>query len=98
MSGGAAQLRAHRGWDLAGRGSHAPRRSFRTPLIGATMLLMLEDAAYALRQFRQSPGFALAAILTLALGIGANAAIYAVLDAVAFRSLPIRDPQHLVRL
>ena len=62
------------------------------------MLLMLEDAAYALRQFRQSPGFALAAILTLALGIGANAAIYAVLDAVAFRSLPVRDPQHLVRL
>jgi|SRR5579871_1309183 len=59
---------------------------------------MLQDLAYALRQLRRSPGFAAAAILTLALGIGSNTAIYQVLDAVAFRSLPVRDPQSLVRL
>ncbi|MBZ5624392.1 MAG: ABC transporter permease [Acidobacteriia bacterium] len=59
---------------------------------------MAQDFAYALRQLRESPGFALAAIFTLALGIGSNAAIYQVLDAVRFRSLPVRDPQSLVRL
>ena len=59
---------------------------------------MLQDLAYAFRQLRRSPVFALAAILTLALGIGANAAIYAMLDAVAFRSLPVGDPQRLVKL
>jgi predicted permease len=61
-------------------------------------VLMLQDLTYALRQLRRSPGFAGAAILTLALGIGSNAAIYQVLDAVVFRSLPVRDPQRLVRL
>ncbi len=59
---------------------------------------MLQDLAYALRQLRRSPGFAAAAILTLALGIGSNTAIYQVLDAVAFRSLPVREPERLVRL
>ena len=44
------------------------------------------------------PAFAAAAILTLALGIGANAAIYQVLDAVVFRSLPVRDPASLVQV
>ncbi|HUI56175.1 MAG TPA: ABC transporter permease [Bryobacteraceae bacterium] len=59
---------------------------------------MLQDLAYALRQLRRAPAFAAAAILTLALGIGSNTAIYQVLDAVAFHSLPVHDPQSLVRL
>jgi hypothetical protein len=59
---------------------------------------MLQDLAYALRQLRRSPGFAAAAILTLVLGIGSNTAIYQMLDAVAFRSLPVREPERLVRL
>jgi predicted permease len=57
-----------------------------------------QDLAYALRQLRHNPGFAAAAVLTLALGIGANAAIYQVLDAVVFRSLPVRDPASLVQI
>jgi predicted permease len=57
-----------------------------------------QDLAYALRQLRRNPGFAAAAILTLALGIGANAAIYQVLDAVVFRGLPVRDPASLVQI
>ena len=57
-----------------------------------------QDLTYALRQLRRNPGFAAAAVLTLALGIGANAAIYQVLDAVAFRSLPVRDPASLVQI
>jgi predicted permease len=54
-----------------------------------------QDLRYAFRQLRRSPGFAAAAILTLALGIGANGAIYQVLDAVVFRTLPVRQPEQL---
>jgi predicted permease len=59
---------------------------------------LAQDGAYALRQLRASPGFAAAAVLTLALGIGANLAIYQVLDAVLFRNLPVRDPARLVEV
>jgi putative ABC transport system permease protein len=59
---------------------------------------MPSDAVYAVRQLRRSPAFAAAAILTLALGIGANAAIYQVLDAVLFRVLPVKDPARLVKV
>ena len=57
---------------------------------------LLQDVLYGLRVLRKNPTFTLVAVLTLALGIGANLAIYEVLDAVLFRDLPVRDPERLV--
>ncbi len=54
------------------------------------------DVRYALRALRRSPVFATVAVLSLALGIGANTAIYSLLDAVVLRSLPVEDPDELV--
>src|SRR5450755_2016137 len=59
---------------------------------------MLQDLRYALRQIRKSPAFAAVAILTLALGIGANTAIFTLLDQALLRRLPVSHPEQLVRL
>ncbi len=62
------------------------------------MLTFLQDVRYTLRQLRQAPGFALTAVLTLALGIGATTAIFTLVHAVLLRSLPVSNPGELWRV
>src|ERR1700733_1286866 len=56
------------------------------------------DLRYALRGFRSSPGFTVIAIASLALGIGANTAIFSLIDAVMLKTLPVSHPEQLVQL
>ncbi|MBP6717144.1 MAG: ABC transporter permease, partial [Acidobacteria bacterium] len=59
---------------------------------------LARDARYGVRFLRRSPAFAAAAVLSLALGIGANTAIFSILDSLMLKSLPVSDPQRLARI
>ena len=64
----------------------------------ATVETLWQDLRYGLRQLKRNPGFTAAVLLTLALSIGANTAVFTLVNAVMFKLLPVRDPQQLVLL
>src|SRR5438045_9465996 len=66
--------------------------------IDSRMNNLLADLRFGARMLRKSPGFALTTIAVLALGIGANAAVFSVVEAVLLRSLPMRDPARVVMI
>jgi len=62
------------------------------------MTQLLQDIRYAIRQLRKSPGFTLTVVIMLALGIGANTAIFTLVHGILLRSLPVSDPSRLIRI
>ena len=60
--------------------------------------MLIHQIRYTLRTFRRAPGFTAMAILTVALGVGANTAVFSVVDGVLLRPLPYAHPERLVKL
>ena len=90
----AAQSSAHRSFGNVTQLQESSRAVWIWPFLET----LVQDARYALRTLLANPGFAATAVLSLALGIGANTAIFSILNAVMLRSLPVEDPQRLVQV
>ncbi len=89
-----AQSSAHRSFGNVTQLQESSRAVWIWPFLET----LVQDARYALRTLQANPGFAATAVLSLALGIGANTAIFSILNAVMLRSLPVEDPQRLVQV
>lgn len=96
VSSGLSEPEARRQAMLRLGGAEQVRQSYRENASLPWLENVLRDVRYAMRGFRRNPAFALTAIVTLALGIGATTAVFSVVDRILFRSLPYAHPDALV--
>jgi predicted permease len=98
MAGGLDAAAARRAAVIELGGVSQVKESVRRVRTGAVLDTMRTDVRYAFRTLRRSPAFAAAAVVTLALGIGANTAIFSVVNGVVLRPLPYGEPERLVSI
>jgi predicted permease len=98
MEQGLSREAAVRAARMKFEGPEQVKERVREARIGAALETFFQDLRYAARGFRRNPGFTLAAVVSLALGIGANSAIFSALDAALWKPLPVSDPNTLVNI
>jgi predicted permease len=95
MSGGLSREAAERAVRLQFENPARVQENVREARVGAQIEIAWRDFRYALRALRKNPGFAAAAVLSLGLGLGANTAIFTLVNTVLLKSLPVKDPGRL---
>ncbi len=98
MAGGMSEAEARREARIRFGGAGVQKERARDRDVLPWLESLVADVRYALRSLRSNPGFALVAVLSLGLGIGANTAIFSLIDAVMLRSLPVSRPEELVQV
>jgi len=98
MARGLTQAEAMRAVRVTWEGQEQVKQRVRETRVGAPMETLLQDVRYAWRMLKKSPGFTLFAVLTFALGLGANAAMFSLVDGILLKSTGYPDPERIVML
>jgi hypothetical protein len=98
MARGLTRQEAERAAVVTFEGRLQVKQKIREVRMGAALEMTLQDIRFAWRMLKKSPGFTFFAVLTIALGLGANAAIFSLVDGVLLKSSGYREPERIVQL